>query len=82
MESTGKAAIGAKLKSNIEYANVCQSLHIGINNYATLNSYEFQNVFKSHEDVARYSEFFKKELRYDKVVSITDQSKMNQTNLR
>jgi hypothetical protein len=82
MESTGKAAIGAKQKSNIEYANVCQSLHIGFNNYAALNSHEFQNVEESYNDVARYSEFFKNELRYEKVVSITDQSKMNQTNIR
>ncbi len=81
MESTAKAA-NTNQQSNIEYANVCQSLHIGFCNYYELMTDDYKSIYESHNDVQKYEDFFKNDLRYDRVNSITDKIKMNQTNLR
>ncbi len=42
----------------IIYANVCQSLHIGLNNYGELREEEFVQVKESYKDVNKYKNFF------------------------
>jgi hypothetical protein len=61
-----------KVKPAIEYANLCQSFHIGINNYGGLKHKEYQNVYESHNDVEKYKNFFKNDLKYHKVYAHTD----------
>jgi hypothetical protein len=72
MESTGQAANRQSMISSIEYANVCQSLHIGLCNYQELNSNCYRNVNESYNDVKKYQDFFRNNLCYDRVLSITD----------
>jgi hypothetical protein len=50
MESTAKAA-NTNQQSNIEYANVCQSLHIGFCNYYELMTDDYKSIYESHNDV-------------------------------
>ena len=55
------------------YANLCQSLHIGCINYEKLKIDDFKSkVSESHNDVDKYANFFKEELRYDEVNKLKD----------
>ena len=51
---------------------MCQSLHIGLNNYEKPKNKKFSEVYESHNDVERYTQLFK-ELRYDRVLTIIDE---------
>ena len=53
---------------------MCESLHIGINNYAILKNEEvFSQVKNSHKEAKEYYKFFKEELKYHHVNIITDE---------
>ncbi len=67
-------------KPAIEYANLCQSLHIGINNYAELKERNFSSDLNSHKDVEKLKEFFKNQLHYHRVMTIKDERQMNKVN--
>ena len=51
---------------NHTFANLCQSLHLGCNDYKSLNNNLMTEVKESHNDLSEYEKFFKK-LLYDKV---------------
>jgi hypothetical protein len=38
----------------IVYPNICQSLHIGCNNYLELKEIDYKSVKKSHSDAESY----------------------------
>ena len=44
---------------DIGYANMCQSLHIGYNNYSPIRNQRFLQTHKCQEDAEMYAEFFK-----------------------
>ena len=54
-------SVGGVAPTKIDYANMCQSMHVGINNYKTLKSLEFSfNLSESYNDVDRYEGLFRK----------------------
>lgn len=67
-------------KASIEFANLCQSLHIGINNYAELKEVHFPSDLKSHNDVDKLKDFFKNQLHYHRVMTMKDERQMNKIN--
>ena len=56
---------------NHTFANLCQSLHLGCNDYKLLNNNLMTEVKKSHNDVSKYEKIFN-ELLYDKVIVMKD----------
>jgi len=58
-------------------------LHIGCNKYGILKqSHLLKDVFESYNDVKKYADFFENALNYHKVIQLTDETKINQINLR
>jgi hypothetical protein len=54
-------SVGGVGPTKFDYANMCQSMHVGINNYKTLKSLEFSfNLSESYNDVDRYEGLFRK----------------------
>ena len=47
-------------------------MHIGINNYGCLKNEEFAQVNDSHNEAREYYQFFKHDLKYKNVSTITD----------
>jgi uncharacterized protein YihD (DUF1040 family) len=56
---------------NHTFANLCQSLHLGCNDYKSLNNKLMTEVKESHNDVSKYEKIFN-ELLYDKVIVMKD----------
>jgi hypothetical protein len=57
-------------------------LHIGINRYGCLKNDEFAQVNDSHNEAREYYRFFKHDLKYHVVSTITDAENKNSIQLR
>jgi hypothetical protein len=55
-------------------------LHIGINRYGILENEEFKQINDSHNEAREYYQFFKHDLKYHNVSTITDAE--NNTNIK
>ena len=57
-------------------------MHIGINNYGLLENEEFKQVNDSHNEAREYYQFFKHDLKYHNVSTITDAENNDSIKLR
>jgi len=71
-----------KPKQMVKFANLSQSMHVGLNDYDKLKNELFRSLNESYNDNDRYAEFFKNKLHYHRIFQITDESKFNLINLR
>ena len=70
------------IKPPVEYPNVSQSFHIGINEYDLLKNKDIRSIHESHEDVKEYKNFFLNDLKYQRVSTHTDHNKFSQKKQR